>query len=80
MHNRLQSVPPPLRAVKHPARSEEEEAPSDQFANKLLLLNGPTLPGAITMAVCPFPSSAHHVAWRGVVGKIIHSQVLLTEL
>lgn len=55
------SVPQPLTEVKHPTRSEEEETSSDQFANKLLPLNGPSLPGAIMMAVCPFPSSAHHV-------------------
>lgn len=75
MHNKQQSVPLPLGAVKHPA-SEEGEVPSDQFANKLSPFNGPSLPGAIMMTVFPFPSSAHHVAWHGVAGKIKYSQVV----
>lgn len=63
MHDKLQSVPPPLTAVKHPARSEEEKAYSDQFANNLFPLNGPSLPGASMMTAFPIRSlSAHHEA------------------
>lgn len=44
LRNKLQSVPPPPTAVKHPERTEEKESYFDQFANNLLPLNGPHLP------------------------------------
>lgn len=63
LHNNLLSVLPTLTAVKHPARSEEEEAYSDQFANNLFPLNCPSLPGASMMTALSIPNlTAHHVA------------------